>query len=72
MQRGTLKKGCYLVAGEVWCRVRALYDEFGKMVSEAPPSMPVEVTGWREDLPSAGDEVLEVETEVSNRFYVFY
>lgn len=65
VQRGTLKKGSFLVAGEAWCRVRALYDEFGKPVTEAPPSTPVEVTGWKEDLPSAGDEILEVDSEVS-------
>lgn len=41
-------------------------DEFGNPVESAGPSFPVEVSGWREELPAAGDEVLEVLTEVSS------
>ena len=41
-----------------------MLDDRGNVVSEATPSMPVEVTGWRE-LPSAGDEVVEVKSEVA-------
>lgn len=62
IQRGTLKKGSILVAGKSWAKVRLLFDENGKAVSEAGPSMPVGIVGWK-DLPSAGDEILEVESE---------
>jgi len=41
-----------------------MLDDRGNVVSEATPSTPVEVTGWRE-LPSAGDEVVEVKSEVA-------
>eukprot|EP00058_Branchiostoma_floridae_P027756 XP_002613247.1 hypothetical protein BRAFLDRAFT_118698 [Branchiostoma floridae] len=43
-------------------KVRAMFGETGQQVREAPPSTPVEVMGWK-DLPSAGDLILEVETE---------
>ncbi|XP_073905841.1 translation initiation factor IF-2, mitochondrial isoform X3 [Castor canadensis] len=62
IQRGTLRKGSILVAGKSWAKVRAMFDEHGKTISEAYPSMPVGIIGWR-DLPSAGDEILEVESE---------
>ncbi|XP_071453637.1 translation initiation factor IF-2, mitochondrial [Hetaerina americana] len=62
VQRGTLTKGVVLVAGEAWAKVRALFDDKGKVLTSAPPSTPVEVVGWRE-LPSAGDEILQVDSE---------
>uniref|UniRef100_A0A673LEA2 Translation initiation factor IF-2, mitochondrial n=1 Tax=Sinocyclocheilus rhinocerous TaxID=307959 RepID=A0A673LEA2_9TELE len=55
IQRGTLRKGCTLVAGKCWAKVRFMFDEAG-------PSIPVEIVGWK-DLPSAGEEILEVESE---------
>ncbi|XP_070334511.1 translation initiation factor IF-2, mitochondrial isoform X3 [Odocoileus virginianus] len=62
IQRGTLRKGSILVAGKSWAKVRSMFDENGRAVDEAYPSMPVGIIGWR-DLPSAGDEILEVESE---------
>ncbi|KAG8439115.1 hypothetical protein GDO86_005360, partial [Hymenochirus boettgeri] len=62
VQRGTLKKGSVLVAGKTWAKVRLMFDENGASLSQAGPSTPVEIVGWKE-LPSAGDEILEVETE---------
>ncbi|XP_069386533.1 translation initiation factor IF-2, mitochondrial [Paralichthys olivaceus] len=62
VQRGTLKRGCVLVAGKSWAKVRLLFDENGRALMEAGPSCAVEVVGWKE-LPSAGDVILEVESE---------
>uniref|UniRef100_A0A1A8NBN8 Translation initiation factor IF-2, mitochondrial n=1 Tax=Nothobranchius rachovii TaxID=451742 RepID=A0A1A8NBN8_9TELE len=62
VQRGTLKRGCVLVAGRCWAKVRFLYDDNGQVVTEAGPSTAVQVVGWKE-LPSAGETILEVESE---------
>jgi translation initiation factor IF-2 len=69
VQRGTLRKGAVLVAGNAWAKVRAMFTDTGKPVQKAPPATPVEVLGWRE-LPNAGDEVIEVESEVSDSSYL--
>lgn len=62
VQRGTLRKGCIVVAGKTWAKVRFLFDENNRTVSEAGPSDAVEIVGWKE-LPSAGEEIQEVESE---------
>lgn len=62
VQSGTLRKGDNMLAGQEYGRVRALLDENGKAVSEAGPSIPVEVLGLS-GAPSAGDEVLAVADE---------
>ena len=46
-------------------KVRLILNDHGQTVTEAMPSTPVEVGGWR-DTPSAGDEVIQVETEVNS------
>ena len=43
-------------------KVRAMYDHAGSQVQEARLSDAVQIIGWK-DLPSAGDEILEVESE---------
>lgn len=55
-QSGTLKQGDYLVAGETFGRVRAMYDSNGNKVESASPSMPVQVLGLSA-VPMAGDQV---------------
>jgi translation initiation factor IF-2 len=60
--RGTLKLGDPLLIGQEFGRVRALFDEAGKPVEEAGPSMPVVVLGLS-GAPNAGDELLVVESE---------
>ncbi|XP_046971293.1 translation initiation factor IF-2, mitochondrial [Vanessa cardui] len=62
VQRGTLRKGCVIVAGNAWAKVRVLQNSAGMIVESASPATPVLVMGWRE-LPAAGDTVLEVESE---------
>ncbi|VFQ79123.1 unnamed protein product [Cuscuta campestris] len=52
---GTLKTGDVTVCGEAYGKVRALFDDNGKRVTEAGPSMPVQVIGLN-NVPFAGDE----------------
>lgn len=40
-----------------------MFDDKGKPILAAPPGIPVEVIGWRQ-LPSAGEVIIECETEV--------
>jgi translation initiation factor IF-2 len=60
--RGTLKLGDALLIGQEFGRVRALFDEAGKPVDSAGPSIPVVVLGLSGS-PNAGDELLVVESE---------
>ncbi|XP_022877699.1 translation initiation factor IF-2, chloroplastic [Olea europaea var. sylvestris] len=55
VQKGTLKRGDVVVCGEAFGKVRALFDDKGKRVDEAGPSMPVQVIGLN-NVPLAGDE----------------
>lgn len=54
VQNGTLKEGDIVVAGTAVGRVRVMTNENGKKLTEAGPSVPVEITGLAET-PSAGD-----------------
>lgn len=54
VQNGTLRLGDVVVAGSTLGKIRAMFDENGKNVREAPPSTPVQVMGFAE-LPSVGD-----------------
>ena len=62
VQRGTLRVGDIVVAGTAWGRVRALIDDRGETVSEAGPSVPVEILGF-DSAPEAGDPFAVVESE---------
>ncbi|MEO6137114.1 MAG: translation initiation factor IF-2, partial [Luteimonas sp.] len=62
VQQGTLGKGDYLVCGVQYGRVRALFDEAGKQVQSAGPSIPVQVLGLS-GVPDAGDDFVVVEDE---------
>ena len=55
VQNGTLRVGDTLVAGSVFCKVRAMIDDRGARVEAAGPSFAVEVLGLNE-VPAAGDE----------------
>jgi len=62
VQNGTLRVGDAFVAGTTYGKVRALIDDTGKRINEAPPSTPVEVVGF-EEVPQAGDSFTVVEDE---------
>ncbi len=62
VQSGTLRKGDILLAGDSFGRVRAMTDETGAQVTEAGPSVPVEILGL-DAAPDAGDEFLVVSDE---------
>jgi translation initiation factor IF-2 len=46
VQKGTLRTGDAIVCGAQWAKVRAMFDDQGRPIKEAPPSMPVRVIGW--------------------------
>lgn len=62
VQRGTLKIGDIIIAGDQWGRVRALVNDLGENIKSATPSQPVEILGLQAT-PSAGDEFHVVKNE---------
>ena len=62
VQQGTLRKGDFVVCGVEYGRMRALIDETGKQVTEAGPSIPVQVLGLS-GVPETGDDFVCVEDE---------
>jgi len=62
VQRGTLKVGDPIVAGDAWARVRALNDFRGEKLREATPGTPVEILGFDKP-PPAGETARVVENE---------
>ncbi|CAZ83732.1 unnamed protein product [Tuber melanosporum] len=62
VNRGTLRPGDIIVAGQTWARVRSLINEHGVGVEFAAPGTPVKVDGWR-DQPLAGDFVIQAVSE---------
>jgi translation initiation factor IF-2 len=71
VKKGTLKLGDPIIAGHEFGRVRAMFDENGKPVDSAAPSMPVQVLGLQ-GTPNAGDEILAVENERKAREVALY
>ena len=55
VQRGTLRVGDSIVCGPHWAKVRAMFDDAGKNLKEAPPATPVRVIGWS-GAPDSGAE----------------
>jgi translation initiation factor IF-2 len=62
VQRGTLRVGDSVVAGDAYGRVRRMVDEYNRDVTEAKPSRPVQVIGFT-SVPRAGDTFLVVEED---------
>jgi translation initiation factor IF-2 len=71
VKRGTLKVGDMVLAGQEFGRARALFDESGKPVDEAKPSIPVQILGLSGP-PAAGDEFVVVENERKAREVALY
>ncbi|NMM26068.1 MAG: translation initiation factor IF-2 [Glaciimonas sp.] len=62
VQSGTLKRGDVVLAGSSYGRVRAMLNENGKSITEAGPSIPVEIQGLTE-VPVAGEDVMVMTDE---------
>jgi len=62
VQSGTLHKGDVILTGKEYGRVRAMLDENGRQITEAGPSIPVEVLGLS-GTPNAGDDAIVISDE---------
>ncbi|MBT9591729.1 MAG: translation initiation factor IF-2, partial [Thiobacillus sp.] len=62
VQSGTLRRGDMVLAGQAFGRVRAMLDEAGNTVTEAGPSIPVEIQGLS-DVPRAGEDMMVLPDE---------
>jgi translation initiation factor IF-2 len=62
IQRGTLRVGDSIVAGDAYGRVRRMVDEHGEDIHDALPSRPVQVIGFT-SVPGAGDNLLVVDED---------
>ena len=62
VQNGTLRTGDYVVAGTTTGKVRGMFDDKGRLVKEAGPSVAVSIIGL-EEVPNAGDSIFAVEEE---------
>ncbi len=63
VQQGTLRVGDPFIAGQIYGKVRAMFDDRGKSVTEAAPATPVEVLGLQA-VPQAGDS-LQVVSDIT-------
>src|SRR5712691_9787394 len=70
VQNGTLNSGDFFICGSVFGKVRAMFDDRGRVVADAPPSTPVEVLGLQ-GIPEAGD-LFQVTDEAKARHIVEY
>ena len=66
VENGTLRAGDPIVVGTAFGRVRQMLDDRGKIIKEALPATPVEITGLNE-VPVAGDKFMAFETEKQAR-----
>src|SRR5437588_383654 len=70
VQNGTLQASDFFICGAVFGKVRAMFDDHGRTVKDAPPSTPVEVLGLQ-GVPDAGDN-FQVTDEAKARHIVEY
>ena len=66
IQNGTLNVGDSILVGSTYGRIRAMFDDRGKKIKSAGPSIPVEVLGLSE-VPAAGDRFVVVKDEKTAR-----
>lgn len=66
VEEGTLKQGDFIVAGSSYAKVRKLETPDGKALTEAGPSTPVAITGFK-SLPEFGNEFVQVKDEKTAR-----
>ena len=66
VQNGTLSVGDSILVGSTYGRIRAMFDDTGKKIKSAGPSIPVEVLGLS-DVPEAGDRFNQVKDEKTAR-----
>ena len=66
VQNGTLRVGDSIIVGSTYGRIRAMFDDKGKKIKSAGPSIPVEILGLSE-VPSAGDRFHVVKDEKTAR-----
>ena len=66
VQSGTLSVGDSILVGSTYGRIRAMFNDDGKKIKSAGPSMPVEILGLSE-VPAAGDRFNEVKDEKTAR-----
>jgi translation initiation factor IF-2 len=71
VQQGTLQTGNVFVAGATMGRVRAMFDDMGERISEASPSMAVQILGF-DAVPASGDNFQAVEDESRARSIVTF
>ena len=71
VQQGTLKQGQAFVSGLTIGKVRAMFDEFGKVLKSAGPASPVEIMGFA-DVPIAGDPFQVMDDPEAARHVVEY
>ncbi|MEA3328196.1 MAG: translation initiation factor IF-2 [Candidatus Omnitrophota bacterium] len=62
VRNGTLRTGDVVISGLYYGRIKSMLDDKGRRVKEAPPSMPVEISGLS-GVPVAGDEFFVVKDE---------
>lgn len=66
VQNGTLHVGDSIMSGLTYGKVRAMFNDKGKPIKAAEPSMPVEILGFN-DVPAAGEQVYAVEETLSKQ-----
>ena len=71
IEKGTLNVGDVVVVGKEWGKVKALYDDEGKLLPKALPSYPVEVVGLS-GAPESGEKLVVVESESRAREVTHY
>ena len=66
VQNGTLSVGDSILVGTTYGRIRAMFDDEGKKIKSAGPSIPVEILGLSE-VPAAGDRFVQIKDEKTAR-----